>query len=147
MLLLKITESGVTPRKLRPIVRQMQITMFGKLGAYWHRYFRPKHFTAAGAAEYGYTPRTQKYTRRKLRTFNHANPLVYSGESRELARMKDIRATSKGVKIVMPAVRKLNFTPKGGRIKMADELRTISAGEQKQLEDMGTREMARRAPL
>lgn len=134
MLLLKIKESGVTPRRLRPIMRQRQITMFGKLGAYWHRYFRPKHFTQAGAVEYGYQLRKVKYTHRKLRKFGHANPLVFTGESRELARMKDIRATSKGVKIVMPAVRKLNFRPKSGTIHMADELRTISAREVRTLE-------------
>ena len=141
MLLLKIKETGVTPRRLRGVVRDRQVKMFGRLGEYWHRFFRPKHFTQAGATEYGYQRRSPKYERRKLRLYGHSHPLVATGESRELSRMKDVRATSKGVRIIMPAIRKLNFTPQGGTIKMAEEMRTISANEQKQLEKLGEHHM------
>lgn len=134
MLLIRIAETGTTPRGLRGQIRQLQRSAFTRIGEYWHRYHRPKHFTKSGASEYGYLARSVKYEKQKLRKYGHSNPLVFSGESRELSRARAIRATSHGVRIVMPSVRKLNFTPKGGRIKMADELRTVSAAEIKQLE-------------
>ena len=74
----------------------------------WHAKFRPKHFTKAGAKEYGYQPRAgeglsgkaywRSYTGRKQRRLGQANPMVYSGKSRERTERKMFRAVSRGAK-------------------------------------------------
>jgi hypothetical protein len=110
------------------------------IGQLWHREMRPKHFTHAGAREYGYTPRSgesarpcskgfrRSYTGRKLRKFGHTLPLVYTGTSRGLTRTGNITATSKGVRIAMHAPA-LNLRPKGGTINLYDEMTRISQRE------------------
>jgi hypothetical protein len=59
----------------------------------WKRRYLPKHFTKAGAKEYGYKPRQGElnplkkgtYSNRKLRLFSHVLPNVYTGELRRLS--------------------------------------------------------------
>ena len=102
-------------------------------GVYWHGYCRPgsplaKHFTTAGATEYGYAARSIAYTMRKLKKFGHTYPLVWSGEAKNLARQQDVRASAKGVRIVL-RVNKLNFRGKGSKANMAEEVRTVSKSD------------------
>lgn len=49
----------------------------------WHDGILPEHFTAHGAAKYGYRPRSPKYQMRKLKRMGHADPLVYHGSLRD----------------------------------------------------------------
>jgi hypothetical protein len=107
------------------------------VGSDYHRAFMAKHFTHAGAREYGYAPRKgergapgskgfrRSYTGRKLRQKGHTLPLVWSGESRTLARVRDVRATSKGCRIVIHA-NKLNFRNPKSEINMRDEVTRVS---------------------
>ncbi len=133
--------AGMTKRELN----EDKADAYAETGRYWHKHFRPKHFTKEGAREYGYLPRKGEpgnphpkgfwasYTGRKLREQKHKLPLVWSGQSRALSAMGRVRATSKGVKVTMPA-RALNFKHPKSKIKMAEELRTVSAGELRELE-------------
>lgn len=144
MVLIRVTERGAVPGVAKRELNTMLKAAWEETGVHWHRSMRPKHFTHAGAREYGYTPRKgergaagtkgfrQSYTGRKLKRFGHTLPLVYTGESRELTRIRDVRATSKGVRIVMNAP-KLNFRSRHSTINMRDEMTRISAGEAREL--------------
>jgi len=142
----KITERGPTPRLM---ARQSNIVHRGAatdLAHFWHDNYVRKHFTQAGATEYGYAPRKgmpgnphpkgfkRSYTGRKLRLKGHTRPLVYSGESylRVIASRNNVTATAtKGqakarLRMNAPA---LNFRNPRSRIDMRAELTTISAAE------------------
>lgn len=53
-------------------------------------------------------------------------PLVWSGESRRLARSASITSTSKGVKIKYPGLRKFNLRHPKSQIRMNEEFRRIA---------------------
>jgi len=113
------------------------------VGLHHKRAHIAKHFTAAGAAEYGYATRSRKYTAAKQRKFGHTLPLVYSGEMKANCRAPEIRATSKGCKVVLQA-RKANRRNPKSRANMAAELRQVSAAEAAQLAREKDRAMIRR---
>jgi len=114
-----------------------------EVGKIRHAKLRPKHFTKAGAREYDYKPRSgeagsghgfrQSYTDRKLKRWGHTDPLVWSGETRELSSRGNIAATGNGVRLTYPSLRKLNqFKPKsksGIEIDMIEEFQTVSQEE------------------
>jgi hypothetical protein len=119
------------------------------VGNYWHDHFRAKHFTKAGAREYGYQQRSgeglsgkafwKSYTGRKQKYRGHSDPLVYSGRSRERSQQRTLRAVSRGprsylqIRINAPA---LNFrrTVKGKLTPdMVSEMQTISKAEKTEL--------------
>lgn len=94
----KLTVENV-PRK-RDLPKALKFS-WARAGALWHKRFLPQHFTPRGATKYGYGPRAKGYMRRKMagykvdgrRIAGHRNPLVWSGKSKELASIRDIRAT------------------------------------------------------
>lgn len=147
MLKLKATirEKGATPKLMRREINAIKRAAFEQAGVQWHDEFRLKHFTLAGAREYGYSPRQgdglsgkafwRSYQGRKQKYLGHKIPLVYSGEARSLSEFRNIRGTSTSkkseVKIAMPALRKLNWRHPASQIDMADEMRRISAGEER----------------
>ena len=100
------------------------------MGEYWLRWYLPKHFTKAGAVEYGYLPREPNYNRQK----HYKPPLVNSGELRsEAPRAAWIQPTHTGCRVVLPGAKKANFRPTCGLIDMREELETVSEAEQVQL--------------
>jgi len=113
-------------------------------GAMWHKEMLPKHFTQSGAREYGYLPRKGEpgnphrkgfwasYTGRKLREKGHRRPLEWSGQSRRLTRIRDVRATSKGAK-VMTHARGFNRRNPHSQINMHQELGRVSWADEKQI--------------
>ena len=133
---------GVSQRTWAPILR----SGYRVMGVYHHRSLLPKHFTHAGAREYRYTPRSgesgsgtrkafrRSYTGRKLARFGHTRPMVYSGLMEQLSRARDLRVTSKGVRVVVhvPAYRGLRQMP-DTRINLREELQTVSAKEGQEL--------------
>lgn len=126
-------ERGFTPKLALKKLREINVVTMTELGNYWHDNFRDKHFTPAGAREYGYAPRNVAYMIKKAKKWGHRNPLEWSGKSRALSRIKDIRtagttAARGRVRVVlhMPA---LNFIPKGGSINMNDEMTRVSQAE------------------
>ncbi|MFQ5414658.1 MAG: hypothetical protein ACE5E6_09395 [Phycisphaerae bacterium] len=140
----RILEKGATPGIMKRELNKLTQKGLEAIGLWWHRAMRPKHFTHAGAREYGYLPRVgergnpgekgfrRSYTGQKLRKFGHTNPLEFTGESKTLARIRDVRANSKRVRIVIHA-NKFNFRNPHSKINMREEMTTVSTREQKQL--------------
>lgn len=127
--------------------------VFRAVGRYWHEHFLPKHFTEAGAREYGYFARKgerlppgskayrRSYTGRKERRFGHTLPLVHSGLSRSLARLLKLRVSSKGGRVLLPTG--FNRKHPKSRIVMRDEITRISTGERDVLLHVAQTEMDR----
>lgn len=150
MIEVKITEQGPTPRLMMRQKNQVHREAAIELAHYWHDNFARKHFTQAGAAEYGYAPRKgqpgnphpkgfkRSYTGRKLKTQGHTRPLTYTGQSYLLviASRNNVTATAtKGqatarLRMNAPA---LNFRHPRSRIDMRAELTTISPREATEL--------------
>jgi len=117
---IKIKERGATPGILKRELNKLKKVAFESAGIHWHQEIRPKHFTSAGATEYSYAPRSgergnvgrygfaRTYTGRKLKAYGHTQPLVLTGESQAMTRIRDVRAASTKVRIVVRA-RTLNF--------------------------------------
>ena len=117
---------------------------FRELGLYWMANFRAKHFTNAGAAEYGYAPRQgdagrlgthgfkRSYQGRKLRAKGHTRPLTWSGDTEKKTRTARVVAfsTSKEsrveIRINAPT---LNLKRPGSAINMREEMTRISPAE------------------
>ena len=126
-------------------------------GAFWHRNILPKHFTTAGAAEYGYAKRTKNYMIRKARKQGHQVPMVWSGATRKAAiRTRDVRVTSTGARVVLrglPAyIWQSQYRNAGGGSRwgtgqpnMVKELMTISEGDAKAVAQVMDRFITRRA--
>lgn len=133
----KITETGPTPRNVRPHMAKIQRHMWDTMARHWHRYIRPKHFTPAGAAEYGYRPRTADYVDKKRKKYGHNDPLVFTGTSKRLSRIARITATSKGSKTRM-SVPALNFHP-----STRDELTRFSVRDRRVLLRVGDRDLGK----
>ena len=105
---------------------------------FWQDRFSARHFSAAGAHDYGYDPRSKQYTRAKLKAKGHMIPLVWSGASRELAKIKDIRTGRLSARAVINAPT-LNLRPtfrKGPRkgqlakkTSMREEMTRVTAKE------------------
>lgn len=124
-------------------------------GKYWFEHFRPKHFTKAGAVEYGYKKRKgedygttgksfwRSYTGRKQKKFGHTLPLVYSGELRDNSTIASIHATYKGVRVALPWAQKANFRYAGSDINMAQELTRVSPAEERILAEVFDDELQR----
>lgn len=119
-------------------------------GIWWFSKRLPKHFTREAYTLYGYKPRKgeagnpayrkgrqvpfpQSYTGRKLRQFGHTDPLVWSGGTRRVVTsMRDVRATSKRVRIVLHGAEHLNYRHPASRIRMADEVRAVNLAEREE---------------
>ncbi len=138
-----LKSTGPTPKLLRRELNNCHRDAAANMGEFWHERFRAKHFTNAGATEYGYTPRQgergrpsgkfrSSYTGRKLTKFGHTRPLVYTGESERRTRQLDVRATAKRgearVRVVLHAPA-LNFRYSGSPIDMRYEMTTVSQRE------------------
>jgi hypothetical protein len=120
-----------------------------KQGIFWHGKFRQKHFTHAGAKEYGYLPRAGQtgnkrknfwasYTGRKQKTMGHTLPLVWSGESMNLTKIRVIRAKATRTESFCHVVlRSPGFNRKhpDSDINMRDEVTRVSTSEQRTIVD------------
>jgi hypothetical protein len=143
MITVHINLSGVALLKKNDVKDAIRAAMQG-MGVHWRRRFLPKHFTHAGAREYGYHPRAGEkgshrkyygsYTHQKLRKMNHTLPLVYSGEMRRQALfgLQKVRAIAHRdgeftVKMRMP--NKANYKNSHSRIHPIQELRKVSGME------------------
>ena len=116
-------------------------------GVFWHGEFREKHFTLAGAREYGYAPRAGQpgnprksfwgsYSGQKQKKLGHQLPLVFTGVSRSLTAIRVVRAkaTAKGsgceVVIRSPGLNRVNTkSHTHPPINMRDEMTRVSSGE------------------
>lgn len=126
---------------------------------HFHKNYRLNRFTHRHATEAGYTPRTKRYTRQKLKKYGHTYPLVKTGEAKKLSgfrRIKTYGGTGKmlekmvsvshmtvmttvqdqgGVKIIYPSLRKLNWRSPTSDVRMAQEFRHVT---QREANELGT---------
>jgi hypothetical protein len=152
MFLISIAESEPTPRGLKRHLGRIRKAVLTAMAEYWHRNLRRKHFSAAGAREYGYLKRKgeelprgtkafrRSYTGRKLAKYGHTRPLVYTGVSLALSGIKDIRSTSKRARVVLHCPG-LNRRHASSSIRMYDELTRLSASDQRVLTDMAQKQL------
>lgn len=131
-------KSEPVSRQMRTIVRRASKESWKNTGRHFHVNHRDLRFTVAHARRAKYTRRSgegmsvhaptfrRTYTGRKLRQKGHMKPLVWSGESRRLARSASISSTSKGVKIKYPGLRKFNLRHPKSQIRMNEEFRRIA---------------------
>lgn len=142
-----ITYRGIiAPDIPKRLLNQAFQESYEPAGELWHKEFRDEHFTNRGATKYGYTPRQgdsgtkgakiwkRSYQGRKLRAVGHTRPLELTGESKELTKRIDIRATSKRGRIVIHA-RKFNFKPAGSSVNMRQEIETVLPQEAERMWD------------
>lgn len=151
---------GVMPgtRRFAAFLNRAKRAAWIDAGLFWHKHLRPKHFTKAGATEYGYAPRRgergnllagesfrSSYTGQKLRKFGHTRPLEYTGHSRALTRLRDVRPMTKGrgVRVVLRAPG-LNRSVKGASVNMRAEMTVISEREANQIIRLWNRSLERR---
>ena len=106
---------------------------FGELGERWHRDYADKHFTPAGAAEYGYTKRSKRYNWIKRKQFGHTNPLQFTGITRGRAKNKRVMATRNYARVTMQ-LNQLNLKNPHSPVDMRKEVTTVSSGEKTKLE-------------
>jgi hypothetical protein len=118
---------GFDPRTWRMILA----TAWNDVGEFWHEHILPKHFTTRGAAEYGYQPRSKRWMIRKAKKYGHQNPLVWTGElKRQALRMRDVRASSSGARVVIHGPRYLyQYRKNANDPRKAQELAMISIGD------------------
>ncbi|MCG8407561.1 MAG: hypothetical protein MI923_20380 [Phycisphaerales bacterium] len=155
MIIFTFKERGPVPRVIRKEFNRIKKSAYRHIGNYWHRFFLRKHFTRAGAKEYGYLPRKgesgnpdpfnfkRSYTGRKLKRFGHTNPLVFSGESMRRAMVRIVRSTSRGARVVMKAPA-FNFRNKHSNINMREELTRVSRPERQKKVQLFDRFLDRR---
>lgn len=136
MLLLKLEPDAKTiSRRFRKRYKKAVVEGFAYTGTWWHRKRLPVHFSERGASIYGYTPRSKSYQKRKRKAKGHNRPMVWTGASERLAKIKDVRAKygrAPKVDVVLHA-RGLNRRPKKGRIKMHEEVIRVIPREKKQM--------------
>lgn len=140
----RIKTIGAVPGVAKRVIGKCLEVGYIAAGQYWHGMIRPKHFTPAGASEYGYPPRQgqagaldrqgfkRSYTGQKLKKFGHTRPNVYTGVSRLLTERVAYRATSKGVRISMDGGN-LTYRHPSGRIDMRKEMQTTTFRERAKL--------------
>jgi hypothetical protein len=125
-----------------------QLNQIGKkahanLGLGFRRRYLPDRFTVRGGRRLKYRKRSGewflgdpsnlrkdkgKYAPRKERRIGHSIPLVLTGAGqREALASTTVHATRDGFRIPLP--RKYNFRARNSQVRMADEIRTVSARE------------------
>lgn len=139
------------PKALKVVMEQA----FHRAGDYWGSHFLMKHFTSAGAREYGYAPRKNERARRGgkrfARTAGSAEqrageilPLVWSGDLKRQASTYRVKAvaTSNQVyaEVAMPNARGINRLPAEYR----HDLVQISPAEMRVLADLINLELLKR---
>lgn len=146
--------TGAVPQMMRRSLNRVTKEAWRAVGAHWHQHFRPRHFEQRWASYYSYLPRkgqsgnpdmhgfNRSYTGRKLRTFGHTRPLVLTGESMLRTKQRDVRSTSKGVRVVLHAP-KFNFRNRYSNIVMHEELTRLPGEELNELARVFDREMLR----
>lgn len=107
-------------------------------GRFWYRFILGKHFTHAGASEYGYQKRSPRYTIYKLKKYGHTYPLVKTGQlKRSVMNTQDIRVTSNKVTVVLHGPKYLyQYRKDLGAPDKAAELTAVSQNDEATLAEI-----------
>lgn len=143
MIHIRVVERGPVPKAMRKEIDKVLRAAWFATGSLWHSEMSARHFTREGARAYGYSPRSgesgnpsdkgfrRSYTGRKLRTRGHTLPLVWTGLSRSLARIRDVRATPKGCRVILPVG--FNRRNPHSKVNMRDEVTKVLPDEERRL--------------
>lgn len=124
-----VTTEGLVPGNVpKRVIERANKPAFVEAGKLWHQRFRRQHFGADASARYGYAPRKPLYLKNKRRAVGHIRPLVFSGQSEQLSRIRDVRATSKRGRIVLHTPG-LNRKHPASQVNMREEMTTVIASE------------------
>jgi len=134
MILMSVRYEGAVPGVTlkRALMNKVKQKGYNAAGVEWHQKFMPEHFTESGGRKYGYKQRSKSYRARKLRVKHHRRPLVWSGLSQALMRIRDVRAKTNGVKIYSHASG-LNRRRSSRAPDMLLEMGTVTEGERQHL--------------
>lgn len=127
-----IKYTGPTPQIARRELNRIMRDAYTELAGWYHDTEFMKRFTYAGGKALNFQSRSVAYNKRKFRRNGNYDFLVWSGQSRALARIKDVRATATSARVVARLVihaRALNFRRSANAPDMADEVRRISKRE------------------
>lgn len=125
----------VTKREQNNVTREAYHTM----GVHFHKENIPVRFTERAFYLLQYAPRSKKYEKKKIKQKGHRNPLVWSGESKQLAKQQNVKATAtkKRAQVdITLASRGLNRKNKRSKILMANEVRRVSPREVPKLQSV-----------
>ncbi len=129
----KVKEQGLTGRKYMKELKRINLTAARALGERFHEVNLPRRFTQSGARMLGYAVRSARYNKRKRRLLRHADPLVYSGETKQnVLRTEDVRegGSSKTWRVsVILHARQLNRYKTRRGLRPADEIRRTATKE------------------
>lgn len=124
--------------------RQILKEAWEQAGIFWHKSFRELHFEEGATKRYGYAPRQgegdrtyrkgfwRSYTGKKLKKYGHTKPLVLSGTSCGLTRLRSIQATANKVRVPLHAPA-LNFHRDPSPVEMWKDATTITTDEGTQI--------------
>ena len=133
---------GKAPRGLMRAYRAEQQAAVKSALQYWHASILPKHFTTAGAREYGYEKRAKKYQQKKARSKHHQKPLVFSGHllerMRERAQIR-LRKANGSIKYTRTGISRMQDKA----VDRIAELTTVSQQDMNDLNDVMKREFVR----
>lgn len=137
-----VTLVGVEALTKKQVNDALKASMYA-LGLRWRRRYLPLHFGNGASTRYGYTPRagergsgkkfSRSYTARKLRFLKHTRPLEFTGEGKRQALNGTRLVYASRDKVRIPLPRKFNFRNKKSKVRMADEIRAVTAAESKEL--------------
>lgn len=123
-------------REFNALVREA----WRECGNFWHQYFRPKHFTQAGAKEYAYNLRTANYMISKADRKGHQAPLVWSGGLRNFCKAFRVEVTAKSsgsqCRVILPDASGANRRHPNSNIDMRDELTRVSDAEREAIVEL-----------
>lgn len=106
---------------------------------YWRANFLKKHFTPAGATEYNYAARSEKYERYKSRKKSHKNPLVWSGRGKAEAqanRRVTVTINAGVASIKVSTARVFNLRNPNSKTHPQKEITTVSLAENRVLSEV-----------
>lgn len=132
---IELRERGTVPRGMRKKLNAFLKEAWHEAGVFFHEELSPKRFTKEHAREARYMKRKGEnlphgskrwkrsyYGKKYLSKFgggrNRADPLVYTGETRQAMKRASISATAKGVRVRYPGGRGLNRKHPRSRIRM-----------------------------
>lgn len=137
-----MSERGVIPKTMRKEWTAWRRAVFLSVAGLWHRAMRPKHFEFSAFARYGYAKRDKYYQMRKARLKRTTAPLVWSGRSKQLAALPNIRSTRNGGSVSMRAPT-LNLKAGPGAPDMRAELTKLLPEEKQVLAKHAQQELDR----
>lgn len=130
-----MTRNDVSPQRFNEAMARA----WEELGQVWHEQVLPKKFSERARSEYGYQRRSRAYVERKRRRFGHSRPLEYTGKLKRMV-LRPPRTEGKAagdrsrgqVTVSGPAYLRARG---GGRIDYAQEIRALSAADERFLDE------------